>query len=368
MAGLGRRWILVLTVLAVAVAGTIAAVTLRSSEGQPRAAGGDCAPGFQPVARALAEVRAEMRAERGVEGGTEGGEEGGDAAEEAAREGEDQREGHESEEARELQREAVAELPMLAGTDPDDWDSLCVRSKRPESLQELSALFGARAIPRLAPYGAYAAGAATNAVAQRDAMRAGSVPGTAGKARPWGRGPLVVDDPAYPEVNGLGLADNSGRIDSYAWVPKAHRLFAAVGNGGIWRSDDLAKTWTSANGNLPTTVTGAVAWSGARGGTLLALTGEPTFGSSAYTGLGGYLSSDLGKHWKRSTRRPGRGPRLRPRRRQGTPTPRVRRHPAGAVRLHRRRPDLPQPDPADRQLRGCHRHRTAPRSARCATW
>jgi hypothetical protein len=74
------------------------------------------------------------------------------------------------------------------------------------------------------------------------------------------------------------LVHNSGRIDSFAWDPAAGRLFAAVGNGGVWRSDDKAKTWTSANGNLPTSITGAVAWSPANRGTLLALTGEPTFG------------------------------------------------------------------------------------------
>ncbi len=44
------------------------------------------------------------------------------------------------------------------------------------------------------------------------------------------------------------------------------------------------------------------AWTPAGDGRLLALTGEPTFGASAYTGLGAYYSEDLGKHW---TRAPG---------------------------------------------------------------
>ncbi|HEU4811203.1 MAG TPA: choice-of-anchor J domain-containing protein [Nocardioides sp.] len=283
---------------------------LRSS-GDSRLAGtseasGDCAPGYQPVEAALAEVRAEMRAEHSSGGEAADSEEAREEAEreEAEREEAESEEGHseegESEEDRELQREAVHELPMLAGTDPDDWDSLCLLSKRPESINELAAMSGARAMPRLAPYGSYAQGAGLNAIAQRSAMRAGSVPGTQGTAHLYGRGPLIVDDPAYPRVNGLGLGDNSGRIDSYAWDRGHHRLFAAVGNGGIWRSDDLAKTWTSASGNLPTSVTGAVAWSPSRGGTLLALTGEPTFGSSAYTGLGAYWSGDLGRHWTRS--------------------------------------------------------------------
>ena len=139
-----------------------------------------------------------------------------------AESGEAGEDGEAGEATSELEREAMAELPMLAGTDPDEWDSLCVRSKRPESLKELSTMFGGRAISRLAPYGSYAQGAALNAVAQRAAMKRGSVAGTAGKARLYGKGPLIVNDPAYPEVNGLGLADNSGRIDSYAWDQKKH--------------------------------------------------------------------------------------------------------------------------------------------------
>lgn len=297
--GSGRRWAVVVTALAVVIAGALVVVGLRPGLLRPSASaalGGRCAPGFQPVEKALTEIRAEMRQERAA--GREEYEGEGEYEEEY----EEGPEGGESEaeEHEELVREAMRELPMLVGTDPDTWDDLCVRSRRPESLKELSAIFGSRSIARLAPYGAYADGAAVHAAAQAARMRAGSVPGTAGRARPYGRGPLIVDNPRYPEVNGLGLQDNMGRIDSYAWDPKAERLFAAVGNGGIWRSDDLAASWRSAEGNLPTTVTGAVGWTRARGGTLLALTGEPTFGSSAYTGYGAYWSSDLGKHWRRA--------------------------------------------------------------------
>ncbi len=133
------------------------------------------------------------------------------------------------------------------------------------------------------------------------------MPGSDGTGAAYGTGPLIVNDPRYPKVNSLGLVYNSGRVDSFAWDPAAGRLFAAVGNGGIWRSDDKAKTWQSANGNLPTSITGAVAWSPANGGTLLALTGEPTFGSSAYTGLGAYYSTDLGATWTKSAGVPDGG-------------------------------------------------------------
>ncbi|WP_270887059.1 WD40/YVTN/BNR-like repeat-containing protein [Pedococcus sp. 5OH_020] len=275
--------------LAVALAGAGAVHEL----GQERAAvAADCAPGFSPVTSVLKEVRAEMAAE---EADKDGG-----WVRQAVRE-------LTGEERRELAREAVAEVPPLAGLDQDQWSSYCLRSKRPESLKELVALFGARAIPRMAPYGAWADGAASSAATQRQAMASATVPGSDGAGAAYGTGPLIVNDPRYPEVNGLGLVHNSGRIDSFAWDPAAGRLFAAVGNGGIWRSDDKAKSWTSANGNLPTSITGAVAWSPANKGTLLALTGEPTFGSSAFTGLGAYYSNDLGRTWTKSAGVPDGG-------------------------------------------------------------
>lgn len=292
-----RRSLLVLPLVgALAVGGVLAQVT----GGDDVAQAASCAPGFTPVDKILVEIRHEMRSEgEGLE--TEETEE----TEEA--ESEEAREAGESEADAELRREAVKELPMLAGVDPDEWSDQCVRSKRPESLKELLALFGARAIPRMAPYGQYADGAAAAAAKQRAKMKPGLVTGSEGSGALYGQGPLIVNDPRYPEVNGLGLVDNSGRVDSYAWDAAHQRLFAAVGNGGIWRSDDLAKTWTNAGGNLPTSITGAVAWTDANQGTLLALTGEPTFGSSAYTGLGAYYSSDLGRTWTRATGLPDGG-------------------------------------------------------------
>ena len=285
---LRMRWFAV--ALALALVTSLVAAVLLTRPDRAIAGAEACAPGFQPVDDALREVRAEMRAE-----GEYAEEAGRDAAEAEREAGEEHQGGDESE----LVREAVRELPMLRGTDPEDWDHLCVVSKRPESLQELNALFETRAMARLAPYGAYRDGAGYAAARQAAALR--TTPAASGSARQYGRGPLIVDDPAYPEVNGLGLADNMGRIDSFALDPAHHRIFAAVGNGGIWRSDDLAAHWTDATGNLPTTVTGAVGWTRYRGGRLIALTGEPTFGASAYTGLGAYWSGDLGRHWTRAT-------------------------------------------------------------------
>ena len=292
---------LLLAVAGVLVVTSVGRTGSSRSGGTAAAAAARCARGYEPVTAALAEVRAEMRNEG--EGEQESEEEREREAEaEAEREAEREEGGDaETEYERELAREAAREIPVLAGVDPDDYDELCIVARRPESLQELTSLFNTQAMARLAPFGVYREGAALNAVRQARALERVSLPAAEGRAERYGVGPLVVDHPDHPEVNGLGLHKNSGRIDSYAYDGTNKRLFAAVGSGGIWRSDNLGRSWRNASGNLPTLVTGAVAWTAARGGTLIALTGEPTFGSSAYTGLGAYWSTDLGRHWRRAS-------------------------------------------------------------------
>ena len=176
---------------------------------------------------------------------------------------------------------------------------LCVNDQRPEEMRELAMRAAQQAAPRLAPFKTTAPGAFAAAAAERSLLQAAAVDGTAGTGKEYGKGPLTVDDPAFPSVNGLGLGDNSGRVDSFDYDPTAGpdgRLFAAVGSGGVWASDDIAVTWKPVSDTLPSTVTGAVGWAPAKGsrpGTLLALTGEPTFGASAYTGIGAYYASDV---------------------------------------------------------------------------
>ena len=233
------RWTPLVTLVALVVGGGVAGLTAFDPEAVA-AATGACARGYEPVNDALKEVRSEMRTEMRTERGTE--------SEEAEHEGE---EGEEGEHESELAREAVREIPVLEGTDPDEWDSLCIIARRPESLKELTSLFGTQAMSRVAPYGSYKEGAAVAAVRQADRVRSLRVAGTSGTAAAYGKGPLIVDSPDYPEVNGLGLHKNSGRVDSYAYDPAGKRLFAAVGTGGIWRSDDLGGSWRNASGNLP---------------------------------------------------------------------------------------------------------------------
>ncbi len=264
---------------------------------------GDCAPGFVTISSVAREVVGEMTRE-------------GEPAQMAEFQLRMAEEG--AGVSTELTDELARELPQSQGVPTEEWDEWCVPRKRPESLNELAMLASERSIPRMAPLpDGYAPGAFSAAVRQRASMAPGSVAGTGGTGKVYGRGPLIVNDKRFDEVNGLGLVENSGRVDSFAWDPKANRLFTAVGTGGIWYTDDVASQvpaepteslrWRNATGNLPTTVTGAVEWTSARNGTLLALTGDPTFGSNAFTGAGAYWSSDLGKTWKRATGVPNGG-------------------------------------------------------------
>ncbi len=283
----------------------VAEVASRDSQSSPStsASAGECAPGFVTISSVAREVVGEMTRE-------------GEPAQMAEFQLQMAEEG--AGVSTELTEELSRELPQSAGIDSQDWDQWCVPRKRPESLNELAMLASERAIPRMAPLPqGYEPGAFASAARQRALMRAGSVEGTSGTGKVYGQGPLIVNDPRFDEVNGLGLVENSGRIDSFAWDPKANRLFAAVGTGGVWYTDDVATKvpmepseslqWQNASGNLPTTVTGAVAWTSARRGTLLALTGDPTFGSNAFTGAGAYWSSDLGKTWQRARGVPNGG-------------------------------------------------------------
>jgi hypothetical protein len=299
-----RRILIAGTATALVATGAIVAQLDSSRDTQPSASAlsGSCAPGFVTISSVAREVVAEMTRE-------------GESAQAAEMQLEMAEAGAGVE--TELTAELARELPQSAQVDTADWDSWCVPVKRPESLNELAGL----AIPRMAPLpNGYQPGAFAAAVRERDAMAAGSVAGTSGTGRLYGRGPLIVNDKRYDEVNGLGLVENSGRIDSFAWDPRGNRLFAAVGTGGIWYTDDLANPdavptdnpteslrWRNATGNLPTTVTGAVEWTRARNGTLLALTGDPTFGSNAFTGIGAYWSSDKGKNWHRAKGVPNGG-------------------------------------------------------------
>jgi hypothetical protein len=127
-----------------------------------------------------------------------------------------------------------------------------------------------------------------------------------GNWKPYGKGP-EVSRPEYPGAYLDGIPVVAGRVDSFAYDSVAKRLFAAVTYAGVWMSEakdgdvgTLGDKWVAIGDGLPTLINSAVAWTQAKGGRVLTLTGEHTQGGNTYVGLGGYWSDDLGKTWHRS--------------------------------------------------------------------
>jgi hypothetical protein len=182
----------------------------------------------------------------------------------------------------------------------------CLSRKHPESVGDIAAVNAFRAARETAPArtlqpGAYAA---ASQAARDKASKPRTLPGNGGDWQPAGQGPLIADDARFAEVNGLGLADLAGRVTDYAYDRAAKRLYASVGEGGVWASDDLGAHWTSIGDSLPTQAVGSVAFvpaKGSRPATVLALTGDDVFGGgSTYSGLGVYRSTDNGRTWRKS--------------------------------------------------------------------
>lgn len=123
----------------------------------------------------------------------------------------------------------------------------CVPRKHPESVGDIAAVNAFRSVRQAAPFSSVAPGAYTAAVSQRDARAAQrrTLAGTGGAWKPAGQGPLIADDERYPEVNGLGLADLNGRVTDFAYDAKSDRVYASVGEGGVWTSDDQGGHWRS---------------------------------------------------------------------------------------------------------------------------
>ena len=180
----------------------------------------------------------------------------------------------------------------------------CVPQQRPEPFSELALRDAEASMIRSAPFGEIAPGAVRAGAMQRQALlqSAPEVPGNDGKATLYGKGPLIFNDPRYNDANGTGIVHSTGRIDEYEYDAENNRLFAAIGTGGVWLSEDRGEQWRPITDNLPTTVSSAVAYSPAGGpqGTVHVLTGEHTFGGSAYTGIGVFYSNDLGETWTRA--------------------------------------------------------------------
>lgn len=175
----------------------------------------------------------------------------------------------------------------------------CISNKHPEPMWEIELRQREWMSGRSAPFNSVAPGAYASAIEQRQQLqkKPPKVTGTEGTWQPYGHGPLISNSAEYPRTSGLGLVHVAGRIDNFAHDPVNNRLFASKGTGGIWVSEDLGESWRSIGDNLPSQIIGAVAWSPANGGTIIALSGDPAMGSYTYTGFGAFYSRDLGATW-----------------------------------------------------------------------
>jgi hypothetical protein len=267
-----RRLILaVVALLTVAGAGVTVAATRHASRSRARAAA--CPPGTTSAAQRARlherEVRFETRNAAGAEG-------------------------------------TKAEREREAGGGEGAGVKGCLPRKHPESTGDIAAVNAFRAVRQSAPFSTVAPGAYAAAIDQRATLAAKrrTLAGTGGTWEPAGTGPLIADDPRYPEVNGLGLADLNGRVTDFALDPSADRVYASVGEGGVWASDDEGGHWRSIGDPLPTQAVGSVAFAPAKGSrpaAVIALTGDDVFGGgSTYSGLGVYRTTDGGKTWSKS--------------------------------------------------------------------
>src|SRR5437588_4522975 len=165
-------------------------------------------------------------------------------------------------------RRARAALRRMAG--------VCVNENHPELYDEIAGLSAQRAA--MTGYGAPSAYA--QAVRQRQALigRHPAVAGASGSWTPYGKGPPIAADPRFGNVNAESLNNLAGRVDSFAYDPKAKRLFATVGTAGVRASTNGRMTWRTVGDSLLTQIIGAVGWTRADGGTLMVVRGEPVRG------------------------------------------------------------------------------------------
>ncbi|MEA2497650.1 MAG: hypothetical protein QOH26_55 [Actinomycetota bacterium] len=215
--------------------------------------------------------------------------------------------GFQAAEEEEMGRSLEPALPQYQGG-PGEIEApagTCVRRKHPESFGELALFNASMAARQAAPFSQVKAGALLNALRQRSAIlrssAAARIPGTSGAWSPVGNGaPLDSAVEGYDETNGLGLHFVEGRISDFAINPKTDVVYAAVANGGVWKSRNFGKKWKSVGNSLPTQIVGSVGYSPARGGTLIVATGDNAFGGTSLSGLGVYRSTNGGKSWKRA--------------------------------------------------------------------
>ncbi|MEA2271491.1 MAG: hypothetical protein QOI98_199 [Solirubrobacteraceae bacterium] len=169
----------------------------------------------------------------------------------------------------------------------------------PESFADITAANRSIESRLTAPAQTAQRGAQARALRQKARLAASSVPGSGGKWSPLGQGPLLDNQPDFTEV-GFGKTGLAGRVTDFAWNPRDKVVYASVASGGLWRTADSGKSWQAIGDALPTMQMGSVGWTPARGGTIIALTGDNAFAGGTFAGLGVYWSRDEGATWHKA--------------------------------------------------------------------
>ena len=248
-------------------------------------------------------------------------------------------------------------------------EGTCRAGKGPEPIGELMQIqneSGRRARGGQAGVktGAYASAVAD---AKRIATASGTLPGSAGEWTPRGQGPAdrrrqalrrgQRAGPGRPERPAVGL-----RVR-----PKGRRLYAAVGEGGVWVADEKAgfNDWRSIGDTLPTQAVGGIDFSPADGGTVIVSTGDNVFGGGGtFSGLGVFRTTDGGRSWQRASGVPDGIIAFKVAVDPTNPRVVYAAHRRGPVPLDRRRRLVRQRQPADgpgRRPGSAQLHRRRPR-------
>ena len=127
------------------------------------------------------------------------------------------------------------------------------------------------------------------------AQRSVTVPAALGAWRQYGNAPELDNATDYKPID--AIATESGRVQDFAYDGATHRLFAAVGGGGIWESADMGGAWRPLTDGMPATTAGAVGFSPTHGGTIIDGTGDSGY---SYSGLGVWRSIDAGLTWQKA--------------------------------------------------------------------
>src|SRR5258708_22028170 len=164
---------------------------------------------------------------------------------------------------------------------------------------------GERVMRAAAPFDSVAPGAYAAAVAAaRGKSKFGPAWVPVGASPLWANNPdYAGTDPIFSGPSRLGWVKLSGRVNALAVDPSnGNRVFLGAAAGGLWETKNGGGSWQSIGDTLPTQAMGAVAFTLANGGTILAGTGDNAIGGVVTpSGLGLYTSSNDGVSWTKAS-------------------------------------------------------------------